>query len=88
MIQREMTEKNLPALSIALVDDQKIVWSKGFGFADPAAKKPATSQTVYSVGSVSKLFTDLAVIQLVERGTLFRRHLRVGRKRVRHFDYV
>jgi CubicO group peptidase (beta-lactamase class C family)/D-alanyl-D-alanine dipeptidase len=70
MIHREMAEKGLPALSIALVDDQKIVWSQGFGFADPATKKPATSQTVYRVGSVSKLFTDLAVMQLVERGAL------------------
>ena len=70
MIQREMAEKGLPALSIALVDDQQIVWSQGFGFADRAAKKPATAQTVYRVGSVSKLFTDLAVMQLVERGTL------------------
>jgi CubicO group peptidase (beta-lactamase class C family)/D-alanyl-D-alanine dipeptidase len=70
MIQHEMADKGLPALSIALVDDQKIVWSQGYGFADPAAKKPATAQTVYRVGSVSKLFTDLAVMQLVERGAL------------------
>ena len=70
MIQREMADKGLPAVSIALVDDQKIVWSHGFGFADPAAKKPATAHTIYRVGSVSKLFTDLAVMQLVERGAL------------------
>src|SRR5579872_3603291 len=70
MIQREMADKGIPAMSIALVDDQKIVWSHGYGFADPATKKPATAQTVYRVGSVSKLFTDLAVMQLVERGTL------------------
>ena len=70
MIQREMADKGMPALSIALVDDQKIVWAHGYGFADPATKKPATAETVYRVGSVSKLFTDLAVMQLVERGTL------------------
>ena len=70
MIQREMADKDIPAISIALVDDQKIVWSQGYGFANPATKKPATAHTVYRVGSVSKLFTDLAVMQLVERGTL------------------
>ena len=65
-----MREKKLPALSIALVDDQSIVWARGFGFADPKAKTPATAETIYRVGSVSKLFTDLAVMQLVERGVL------------------
>ena len=69
-IAHEMADKDLPALSIALVDDQKIVWSKGFGFADPKKKVPATSETLYRVGSVSKLFTDIAVMQLVEQGKL------------------
>ena len=69
-IAREVADKRLPALSIALVDDQKIVWARGFGFADAAKKKPATAETVYRVGSVSKLFTDLAVMQLVEQGKL------------------
>src|SRR5439155_10273285 len=62
--------KRLPALSIALVDDQRIVWARGFGFADPKAKKPATAETVYRVGSVSKLFTDIAIMRLVEQGKL------------------
>ena len=69
-IGHEMAEKELPALSIALVDDQQIVWAKGFGFADPKAKVPATAETVYRVGSVSKLFTDIAVMQLVEQGKI------------------
>jgi CubicO group peptidase (beta-lactamase class C family)/D-alanyl-D-alanine dipeptidase len=69
-IQREVEAKGLPALSIALVDDQTVVWARGYGFADPAAKTPADADTVYRVGSVSKLFTDLAVMQLVERGAL------------------
>src|SRR5262245_51863372 len=68
IIEREMKEKGLPALSVALVDDQTVVWAKGFGLADPQKKTPATADTVYRVGSVSKLFTDLAVMQLVERG--------------------
>jgi CubicO group peptidase (beta-lactamase class C family)/D-alanyl-D-alanine dipeptidase len=69
-IAHEMEDKELPAVSIALVDDQRIVWSKGFGSADPKAKTPATAETVYRVGSVSKLFTDIAVMQLVEQGKL------------------
>jgi CubicO group peptidase (beta-lactamase class C family)/D-alanyl-D-alanine dipeptidase len=68
LIAHEMADKGLPAVSVALVDDQSIVWAKGFGFADPDKKTPATEETVYRVGSVSKLFTDIAVMQLVERG--------------------
>ena len=69
-IQREMAQKELQALSIAIVDDREIVWAEGFGSADPRSKKPATADTVYRIGSVSKLFTDIAIMQLVERGEL------------------
>jgi CubicO group peptidase (beta-lactamase class C family)/D-alanyl-D-alanine dipeptidase len=70
LIDHEMRDKGLPAVSIALVDDQDVIWAKGFGFADPAQKIAATADTVYRVGSVSKLFTDIAVMQLAERGVL------------------
>jgi CubicO group peptidase (beta-lactamase class C family) len=70
LIAHEVDDKRLPALSIALVDDQKVVWAAGFGFQDRAKKIPATAETVYRVGSVSKLFTDVAVMQLVEEGKI------------------
>jgi serine beta-lactamase-like protein LACTB len=69
-IAAEVRDKQLPALSIALVDGEDIVWAAGFGFRDPQAKLPATAETVYRVGSVSKLFTDIAVMQLVDKGEL------------------
>jgi CubicO group peptidase (beta-lactamase class C family)/D-alanyl-D-alanine dipeptidase len=67
-VEQEMLEKEIPGLSIAIIDDQQIVWAEGFGVADPHARKPATAATVYRIGSVSKLFTDIAIMQLVERG--------------------
>ena len=67
IITSEMRDKSLPALSIALVDGHKIVWARGFGEADSAHHVPATAETVYRVGSVSKLFTDLGIMQLVEQ---------------------
>ena len=69
-IEHEMADKELPALSIALVDDQQVVWAKGFGFARPKTKVPATGDTVYRAGSISQLFTDIAILQLVEQGKL------------------
>lgn len=70
LIDQEVKDKKLPALSVALVDDQRVVWAKGFGFQDAKGTIPATPETVYRVGSVSKLFTDIAVMQLVEQGKL------------------
>lgn len=70
LVEHEMRDKAIPALSLALVDGDHVVWSRGFGFADSARMRPATAQTVYRVGSVSKLFTDIGVMQLVERGQL------------------
>ena len=67
MIQVEMANQSLPAVSIALVDDRQVVWAQGFGFADPKQKVPATAETIYRVGSVSKLFTDTALMQMVEK---------------------
>jgi len=69
-IEHERAAKAIPAISIALVDGQRIVWARGFGWADSAKSVPATANTVYRVGSVSKLFTDIGIMQLVERGQL------------------
>ncbi|NOU11718.1 MAG: beta-lactamase family protein, partial [Nitrospira sp.] len=54
----------------ALVDDQRVVWAEGFGYADKTHNVPATSDTLYRAGSITKLFTATAVMQLVGRGLL------------------
>jgi CubicO group peptidase (beta-lactamase class C family)/D-alanyl-D-alanine dipeptidase len=69
-IEREMAQKGISGLSVAVIDDQQIVWAEGFGMADAKKGQSATAATVYRIGSVSKLFTDIAVMQLVERGEL------------------
>jgi len=69
-VRQEMLIKDIPALSIALVDEGRVVWAQGFGQADPEQGRVATADTVYRVGSVSKLFTDIAVMRCVERGEL------------------
>src|SRR5205807_5150734 len=70
MIRQEMDDKQLPAFSIALVDGNQIVWAQGFGYEDPEHKIPATAHTIYRVGSVSKLFTDIGIMQMVEAGKI------------------
>lgn len=68
--QYELEAKQIPAMSVALVDGNRTVWSRGYGFQDAEKRVRATSETVYRVGSISKLFTDVAVMQLVEEGRL------------------
>lgn len=58
----------IPALSAAVVQGDKVVWSKGYGTLDAAHKIPATSQTIYSICSISKLFTSIALMQQWEAG--------------------
>ncbi|MGD0223072.1 MAG: serine hydrolase [Terriglobia bacterium] len=70
LIEHELKEKGIPSIAVALVDDQQVVWAQGFGSADPEHKVDATAGTVYRVGSVSKLFTDIGIMQLVEQGML------------------
>ena len=69
-IERERVEKGLAAVSIALVDGDDVAWAEGFGARDASGEVPAAASTVYRVGSVSKLFTDIAIMQLVESGRM------------------
>jgi len=70
LIQKEMKRNQVVGVSIAIVDDQKVVWARGFGFSDKKNKVPATAETMYRIGSISKLFTAMATMKLVEDGLL------------------
>ena len=70
LIQREIDDADVTGLSIALVDDQQIVWAQGFGYEDKQAKIKASPDTVYNLGSIAKVFTATAAMQLAERGKL------------------
>ncbi len=70
MIQEEMQKNSVPGVAIAIAKDGKVVYAKGFGYADVENKLPFTPQTVSRIGSVSKTFTALAVMQLVEQGKI------------------
>ena len=70
LIKQTMRRKMITGFSVAVVDDQGIVWSEGFGYADEANEIKATADTVYRIGSISKLFTAMSVMQLSERGDI------------------
>lgn len=60
----------IPGVASALVVDQEVIWQGGSGYADLARRTPATATTLYSVCSISKLFTSIATLQLRDHGKL------------------
>lgn len=70
LIDREMDENEITGISIALVDDQQVIWQKGFGYADLKNKIPASPETIYRAGSIAKVFTAAAAMQLADRGKI------------------
>lgn len=69
-IKTAMQEHEIIGLSIALVSDDKIVWAEGFGFADKENKIPAKPESVYMLGSGSKTFTAVAMLQYLDKGVI------------------
>jgi CubicO group peptidase (beta-lactamase class C family) len=60
----------LPSLVASVVKGDRVVFARGYGYADRQGTVPATPETIYSICSISKLFTSIAVMQLQESGRL------------------
>jgi len=65
-----MARYNVPGVSVALIEEGEIVYTKSFGYADRAAKVPMTPDTLYQVASVSKSLTAWGVMRLVDEGRI------------------
>jgi len=68
-VESKMRRARIPGLALAIVKDDEIVYLKGYGQADPSGR-PVTPQTPFIIGSVTKSFTALAAMQLVEAGKI------------------
>jgi len=60
----------IPGLSAVVLKDQKVVWIRGFGFADLENKTPTTPDTLFHLASVTKTFASTLIMQIVEQGRL------------------
>jgi CubicO group peptidase (beta-lactamase class C family) len=69
-IFEKMAKTKLPGLSAAAIKNGEIIWSKGFGFRDISQGLPMTPHTLCAIGSVTKSFTAVAILQLVEQGKI------------------
>ncbi len=64
------TTNDVPGLSVAVVRDDELVFTDGFGSRDLTTNRPATADTLYGVASVTKSFVALAIMRLQEAGKL------------------
>ena len=60
----------IPGISAGIVHDQELIWSKGYGYSNLEAKRPADADTLYSICSISKLFTSIGIMQLRDANKL------------------
>src|SRR6266404_7275547 len=69
-LSERMQFYKVPGLSVAFFDHGKIIWTRAYGLADMATKKPVTSETLFQAASISKPESALAALHLVEEGKL------------------
>jgi CubicO group peptidase (beta-lactamase class C family) len=71
LLPAQLQSRDMAGVVISVVKDGQVLLAKGYGYADVAAKKPVVAdQTLFRPGSISKVFTAIAVMQLVEQGKL------------------
>jgi CubicO group peptidase (beta-lactamase class C family) len=71
LIPSQLRNRNIAGAVVSVVKDGQVLFQKGYGYADFEAKKPVLpDKTLFRPGSISKLFTATAVMQLVEQGEL------------------
>src|SRR5437660_6213704 len=71
LIPSQLRNRNIAGAVVSVVKDGQVLFQKGYGYADFEAKQPVLpDQTLFRPGSISKLFTATAVMQLVEQGKL------------------
>jgi CubicO group peptidase (beta-lactamase class C family) len=66
----EFNKDPVGSLVLGVVDSGSLAWSKSWGHANTETKQPVTGDTYYRIGSITKQFTALALLQLAERGKL------------------
>jgi CubicO group peptidase (beta-lactamase class C family) len=65
-----MARHHVPGLSIAVIDDYEIAWTRAHGLADAGRRREATPETVFQASSISKAVTAAVALKLVEQGVL------------------
>jgi CubicO group peptidase (beta-lactamase class C family) len=67
-IQRTLLTGNIPSASIAIVENDRVIWASAYGYSNLWARTPATTNTVYLIGSTFKTMSTVALFQQMEQG--------------------
>lgn len=70
MVEQRMKEAGIAGLGAAIIVNKKVVWTKGYGFADKEHAVPFTPNTIMNIGSISKTLTGAALMRAVQEGKL------------------
>lgn len=70
LVKAAVARGGIAGYSLVVLKDGKVIHQSGYGFADQAKKVPVTPQTAFGLASVTKTFTALALLSLVEKGKL------------------
>jgi CubicO group peptidase (beta-lactamase class C family) len=68
MFAAEYAKENLASVTAGIVSGNELVWTKSYGLADIESKTPATKDSQYRIGSITKQFTAVMLLQLVDQG--------------------
>jgi CubicO group peptidase (beta-lactamase class C family) len=68
LVEQQKQVDNIPGIAIAVTDRKKLLRVAAYGLADVAAKTPVTADTLFEIGSITKSFTAIALLQLHEEG--------------------
>jgi CubicO group peptidase (beta-lactamase class C family) len=69
-IRKQMQKRHVPGLSIAIIQDGKLIKAKGYGFIDKNGSAPVTPTTLFQAGSISKSVAAVGALQLTQEGKL------------------
>jgi CubicO group peptidase (beta-lactamase class C family) len=69
-IEGVRTYDRIPGVSVGIVRDQDLIWNNGYGYSNFETKRPADADTLYSICSISKLFTSIGIMQLRDANKL------------------
>src|SRR5690606_25435213 len=70
ILSKYLAESHAPGAALAITDGGRLVYARGFGYADIGAREQVEPESLFRIASISKPFTAVAILQLVEQGKL------------------